>query len=156
MANAVESTTRPVIKEGSTGQDVKDLQTVLNRTGDQADIVIDGVFGAKTKEAVIAFQKQQNLTPDGIVGSKTWAIIDSIELFEGEPGNLPTLRRGDTGTNVEFLQKRLNIWGASLVVDGIFGAATEENVKKFQAQYNLTVDGIVGLQTWSKLLTVED
>ncbi|MEO1431309.1 MAG: peptidoglycan-binding protein [Cyanobacteria bacterium J06633_8] len=155
MTNAVENTTRSIIQEGSTGQDVADLQTVLS-IGANPVLVIDGVFGAKTKEAVIAFQNQNNLTPDGIVGPKTWAIIDSIETFEGEPGNLPTLRRGDTGKDVEFLQKRLNIWGTSLVVDGIFGAATEETVKKFQAQYNLTVDGIVGTQTWTKLLTVED
>ncbi len=156
MTNAAQNTTRPLIQEGSTGEDVKDLQIVLNATVANPNLVIDGIFGAKTKEAVIAFQNQNNLTPDGIVGPQTWAIVDTIETVEREPGNLPTLRLGDTGEYVAFLQKRLNIWGTSLVVDGIFGAATEEAVKKFQTQYNLTVDGIVGTQTWTSLLTVED
>ena len=37
------------------------------------DIVVDGVFGPKTKQAVIQFQKDHGLTPDGVIGPKTWA-----------------------------------------------------------------------------------
>jgi peptidoglycan hydrolase-like protein with peptidoglycan-binding domain len=36
-------------------------------------ITIDGNFGFRTREAVVAFQRKQNLLPDGIVGLKTWA-----------------------------------------------------------------------------------
>jgi peptidoglycan hydrolase-like protein with peptidoglycan-binding domain len=63
----------------------------------------------------------------------------------------PTLQEGDTGTAVRTLQTRLNVWGATLTVDGDFGTATLAAVKAFQAKEKLTVDGIVGPQTWSAL-----
>jgi len=67
-----------------------------------------------------------------------------------------TLCFSSTGEDVEYLQRRLNgIRFGCLVVDGIFGVATEESVKKFQKYYGLTVDGIVGSQTWAKLETID-
>ncbi|MGD1805243.1 peptidoglycan-binding domain-containing protein [Dapis sp. BLCC M126] len=42
-----------------------------------------------------------------------------------------------------------------MVVDGIFGVATEEAVKKFQKFNDLTVDGIVGPQTWATLELID-
>jgi len=68
-----------------------------------------------------------------------------------QTGANPTLTEGDTGQAVKTLQTRLNVWGATLTVDGNFGAATLAAVKAFQAQQKLTVDGIVGPQTWSAL-----
>ena len=155
MKDAVQNTTvRPTLSLGSTGEDVKDLQKVLN--GTVADLAVDGVFGKQTQEAVMAFQKQYGLTIDGIVGPKTWAIVDTIETDENDTNVRPTLRRGSTGEDVVYLQRRLNGIGfGHLVVDGIFGAATEEAVKKFQEHYGLTVDGIVGIQTWAKLETID-
>ena len=142
------TTTRPTISLDSTGEDVKDLQKVLNATVADTSLVVDGIFGNLTKEAVIAFQKYYGLTADGIVGSQTWAVVDTIVRA--------TLYFGSTGEDVEYLQRRLNGIGfGSLVVDGIFGVATEESVKKFQKYYGLTVDGIVGSQTWAKLETID-
>ena len=54
-----------ILKRGSIGTEVKILQKALN-------IGVDGNFGAKTEAAVKAFQKSKGLTPDGIVGNKTW------------------------------------------------------------------------------------
>ena len=66
--------------------------------------------------------------------------------------SLPTLRRGSQGENVKYLQNLLNyIYGQNLKLDGIFGAATEASVKRFQKEENLVVDGIVGPKTWQRL-----
>ncbi|MEM7727089.1 MAG: peptidoglycan-binding domain-containing protein [Cyanobacteria bacterium P01_A01_bin.45] len=68
----------------------------------------------------------------------------------------PLLCFGSKGEDVEYLQRRLNGIGfGSLLVDGIFGVATEESVKKFQKYYGLTADGIVGSQTVAKLKSID-
>lgn len=62
-----------------------------------------------------------------------------------------TLRKGDRGTDVRTLQTLLTKAGYTVAVDGIFGAKTLEAVKAYQADHGLTVDGVVGKATWSKL-----
>ena len=65
----------------------------------------------------------------------------------------PTLRRGSPNKELVMqLQSLLSESGSSLVVDGIFGIGTLSAVRAFQNKYGLTVDGIVGPQTWTKLL----
>lgn len=58
------------LRVGSSGEEVKTLQTKLKRWGYYTGS-IDAVFGSGTKKAVIAFQKKNGLTPDGIVGPAT-------------------------------------------------------------------------------------
>jgi len=68
----------------------------------------------------------------------------------------PTLRYADTGSCVVVAQKALVSKGYSVGTagsDGDFGPATLRAVKAFQKEYALTVDGIVGPNTWSKLAT---
>jgi hypothetical protein len=68
------------------------------------------------------------------------------------PPSRPVLRRGSRGEPVRCLQESLNNWGgAKLLVDGIFGPATEAAVKRFQKAHKLVVDGVVGPQTWGAL-----
>lgn len=62
---------KPVLKEGSKGDWVIVAQGRLSTAG--FPVEIDGVFGPKTKEAVIQFQKANGLTTDGIIGPKTWS-----------------------------------------------------------------------------------
>ena len=57
------------LSQGSRGQEVIKLQQALKDKG--YDITVDGVYGAKTREAVIKFQKDNGLTPDGIAGANT-------------------------------------------------------------------------------------
>lgn len=61
--------TATIMRQGSRGESVKWLQWELNRHG--ANLEIDGIFGIKTKLAVLLFQKDNKLSQDGIVGPKT-------------------------------------------------------------------------------------
>ena len=64
----------------------------------------------------------------------------------------PLMRQGAKDAEaVRELQRLLNDAGASLRVDGLFGPATDAAVRAFQTRMGLTVDGIVGRQTWSTL-----
>ena len=63
----------------------------------------------------------------------------------------PTLRNGDSGEAVLYLQTLLCDVGGALTADGVFGPKTEATVRDFQRQYQLTVDGIVGPKTWKAL-----
>ncbi len=62
-----------IIRSGSSGSTVKDLQKMLNAAG--YNLKVDGVFGSKTLSAVKAYQKANGLKVDGIVGSKTWGVL---------------------------------------------------------------------------------
>lgn len=64
---------------------------------------------------------------------------------------VPTLRYGFRGEDVAKLQVLLNLHGAGIVVDGIFGKKTLAAVRNFQANRRLKVDGIVGVKTWGAL-----
>jgi peptidoglycan hydrolase-like protein with peptidoglycan-binding domain len=63
----------PLLKRNdavSQNEDVRDLQRLLNVNG--SSLNTDGAFGAKTQQAVINFQKQQQIVAEGIVCAKTW------------------------------------------------------------------------------------
>lgn len=62
------------VKYGSSGNDVKTLQELLNSNGYSLDV--DGVFGSKTQAAVKDYQQKNNLAVDGIVGNNTWGALN--------------------------------------------------------------------------------
>jgi peptidoglycan hydrolase-like protein with peptidoglycan-binding domain len=72
---------RRMISYGSQGKDVVDAQQLLNQHGAAPPLVIDGIFGPKTRQATIEFQKTHGLVPDGIIGPLTWGALES-----GAPG----------------------------------------------------------------------
>lgn len=74
--------------------------------------------------------------------------------------NLPTLRQGDTGTNVDTVQGLLCARGYPVKIDGQFGPDTDAKVREFQVHYNVPNsvsngqgDGQVGQHTWTVLIT---
>jgi len=140
----------PLLKKGSTGEAVRQLQQALTDHGYDPG-AIDDRFGSKTESAVKAFQQNHGLTADGIVGEITWLNID-----EADTSN-PTLMKGSTGNPVRRAQKRLTLAGYDTGgVDGIFNASTESGVKRFQSDHGLTADGIVGPMTWQKIDELEN
>lgn len=64
----------PLLREGMRGVYVATLQDALETVGSY-NVGIDGVFGPKTRNAVQAFQQQNGLTADGIVGCATWTAL---------------------------------------------------------------------------------
>ena len=71
-----------VLKQGSTGSDVRTVQTKLKRWG-YYDGAVDGIYGSKTKKAGMYFQKKNGLTADGIVGKNTFAALGMMSQANG-------------------------------------------------------------------------
>ena len=154
---------------GSEGEKVRKLQQKLKDLGYLSGTV-DGKFGVATEAAVIAFQRNNNLTADGKAGTATLsklysgsanraggsaAKIDSSDKNKSgrDTSNIAstgyvTLELGSTGEQVRKLQRRLKDLGYyNGSVDGSFGEGTEAAVMAFQLQNRLTVDGKAGPAT---------
>ena len=83
-----------------------------------------------------------NQVVDGIAGSNTL-------------NGCPTLRKGARGNITKLLQEKLVSLGYNTNgVDGIFGSGTDNTVRLFQKANRLVVDGIVGKNTWRKILNI--
>lgn len=179
-ANAVQENTLPAnlanlmniapehqftLRKGSTRIEVKLLQWTLNEYG--LTTAVDGIFGNKTLANVRKYQAGKGLKTDGIVGMNTWAALYAEHQKPAEPnGELPAtlrnlmdiapehqfiLREGSKRIEVELLQWTLNEYGLQTTVDGVFGPKTKQNVRKYQADKGLKVDGVVGINTWAAL-----
>ena len=76
----MNTTTLPILKEGSKGPEVVKVQETLKKINFYG--AIDGIFGSHTKDAVIRFQHHHGLVPDGIVGPKTWSKLNENEVAD--------------------------------------------------------------------------
>ena len=150
------------LRHGARGAGVQAIQEQLVVLGYLSQAQMNsgpGVFGRQTLRAVLAFQADQRLSADGIVGAQTRAALTSAAQSRGSSaadtgssgtrsdasltGN-PPLRQGNEGVLVKALQRLLNQYGGSLSIDGEFGAGTLRAVRAFQGANGITVDGIVG------------
>ena len=153
---------------GSEGSDVKKMQQKLKDLGYLSGSA-DGKFGVATQAAVIAFQKNNNLTADGKAGvatlsklysgtakksSGTQVKLDSNGTSSGRDTSdiastgYVTLESGSSGDQVKALQKRLKELGYyNGSADGKYGESTMAAVMAFQLRNNLTVDGKAGPAT---------
>lgn len=126
-------------------EQVLKLQQQLNRLqvrdrNGQA-LVTDGLWGAKTASAVARFNDLMDLRNDDSASAATWKALEDI--FEK-----PILRQSHaTGKAVRYVQFRIGT-----AIDGIFGPNTARAVQRWQAVVHITADGVVGPQTWSKLI----
>lgn len=159
------------LRPGTRGVSVKKMQQLLNQLAVLYTAIPtqkeDGITGNNTAAAVRLFQKQFHLKADGIIGQTTWDAIICVQRQQaaGTPekvcaaydGN--ALRLGAEGDSVRILQSYLNRVSEKneesapkLVVDGKFGKGTKEGVMVFQARYGLSIDGVVGKETWTRLV----
>lgn len=145
----------PFIRMGDSGPTVEAIQYLLRQNGanggendngsndnDDGRIQVDGDFGGQTDGAVRSFQRDKGLTVDGIVGPETWGAL------------FVTVQKGDQGPAVKAAETMLNAHGIDLNVDGDFGDDTEDAVRSFQHANGLIVDGVVGPQTWTALVSI--
>ena len=157
------------LQSGDFGRDVSTLQAWLSYIADYdaaiPKLASDGIFGAKTRDAVLAFQRQYGLEPGGVVGQETWSRLCQVstQIATGGASNEypgSPLRVGSSGAAVQKMQRYLNYIGNTnptiprMVADGIFGTNTRDAVLAFQRLYSLPADGIIGRQTWDKIVQV--
>jgi peptidoglycan hydrolase-like protein with peptidoglycan-binding domain len=120
-----------LLRRGLCGEPVRILQQQLG-------VDADGIFGRGTEAALIQYQTDNGLSPDGIAGPDTFSAMGLDELV--------LLQRPIRGNLVQRLQEALGI-----DADGIFGAGTEDAVRNFQEQNGLEATGQAGPETLALL-----
>ena len=133
----------------------------------------EGGHGSQSQHyAGTAFDVGQNLSNaqrtvlrNSAVNSGVWVYVEPVSLsptwvhFDrrfGTPacstGGYPVIRRGTRGNYVCIAQDDLNTLGYRTGgLDGVFGAQTEDAVRRYQASRGLSIDGIIGCNTWRAL-----
>ncbi len=180
IQNITESYPGVALRLGSSGGEVRTIQTQLNRISKDYPSIpkisdVDGVFGIQTENAVREFQRIFNLTVDGIIGKATWYKIkyiyvavanlaelnsEGIRLSDIPKQFVSDIRLGNSGNPVRVLQYYLAFIAAynksvsAPLIDGAFGQATLASVKEFQGAYGLPQTGVVDEATWDKLSEV--
>jgi len=180
IENISESYPSVPLRLGSAGNDVRTVQTRLNRISANYPAIPkianpDGIFGTQTENAVLEFQRIFGLTADGVVGKATWYRIQTIynavkKLNELESEGLTlsdveqqfsgTLAFGDTGIEVSVVQYYLSVVAyfnprvSEPPFNGVFDEATRQSVLSFQREYGLAETGEVGEETWNRIASI--
>ena len=112
-----------------------------------AGLAAGGVFsGSSSPNAITSTSSPQATNPA--------TTATTAPASQPPPAPTSTLKPGDTGAQVEALQRALASLGFSTgKVDGVYGPATKSAVEDFQRSVNITADGIVGPVTLGKLKT---
>lgn len=146
------------IGKGATGAAVEDIQQRLNLLGYLGDSDIDGNYDSKTAAAVEAFCASHacgGSGKNGEVDDKVWAALVDATYKLGDRTlylRMPYFH----GHDVLELQTALGALGFFCgIEDGIFGAHTEDALRKFQMNLGLPSDGIAGAYTFAALHNLE-
>lgn len=104
----------PTIRRGDRGTDVAYVQSILAELGyDLGAAGVDGDFGRKTEEAVIAFQKKYGLVADGVVGPMTYEALENAEPQTEDPDERWTVIIPDVPTNEKDALLTAYPWGTA-------------------------------------------
>lgn len=177
VADIEESYPGVPLKLGDSGNDVKIIQTQLNRISRNYPAIPkisqeNGIFGLDTENAVREFQKIFGLNVSGQVDKSTWYRIkqyyvgvknlsdligEGISISEAQIPFSTQLREGSQGIGVRTVQYYLNILAyfnnalLQLPLNGIYGPETTTAVRRFQQYYGLPVTGVMNTATWNVL-----
>ena len=147
------------IGQNSRGVKVKSGFIVLNSTNMPA-ILNEGAF-VDTRKDIEDWNEDAELKKLGIAYAKAAAQYLKLEAKTAAPEGirLPVLKKGSAGESVKALQRLLKGLGYNLGLvnpfDGKFATKTDTAVRSFQKAQGLTVDGIVGENTWKRLLGIQ-
>ena len=129
----------PTQSLGNRGTDVLAIQWLLTSRGHP--VTADGVFGATTRAAVMAWQTRVGRPASGIVDDASWAKL------------ITSLGSGDTGPAVKAVQRQLRAKRhLDVPVDGRYGTSTRMAVRAFQQHAGVTVTGTMNGRTWRRLI----
>ena len=95
-----------ILRQGSSGSEVKEMQQKLKRWGYYTGSV-DGVYGAATKKAVIAFQKKNGLTADGVVGAATYKALGMTNSYNALQNQSSSSSGGYSNADVYLLARTI-------------------------------------------------
>lgn len=152
---------------------ITDIQTFLRHlsfhSDNIGDLPIDGIWDSSTSDALIAFQRENGLSPTGIADRETYDLLKReydrsvalnspparLDLFPRSPLNFE-IKEGDTGILVDTVQFILNELERlysfqNLNQSGIYDSATASAIKLFQEKNMINTTGRVGRETWDAL-----
>ncbi|MBR4795498.1 MAG: DUF1906 domain-containing protein [Lachnospiraceae bacterium] len=133
----------PVIKQGFKSPDnIRALQCLLNFRTQSNALSITGTYNTSTYKAVIAFQKANNLTPDGIVGESTFNKLISNLNLPVEGNN----RYANANRAAQYLLKKFT----TITANDVYSDTTKQAVKNFRTLMGISGDGI-DATTWQYL-----
>lgn len=159
---------------GSTGPNVKLIQSLLNKIGYNAGSV-DGVFGTLTRQAVMNFQRDNGLTVDGVVGPSTWSLFDRLlrgyDTYTVRPGDtfysiarkyyttVNAIQTANPGINPNMLmvgQRIIVPYGIDIVFTDIDYTyeILERQIQGLRARYPFLEVGVIGTSVMGKNLYV--
>lgn len=144
-ATVEETLEAAVLKQGSNGSEVREVQRRLKLWG-YYNGSVDGVFGAGTKAAVISFQKKNGLKADGVVGKATYKALgmtSSYNALLGQSGSSSSATNGFSSSDVYLLAKTIYAEGRGEPYIGqvAIGAVVLNRVRS--AQFPNTISGVV-------------
>lgn len=162
--------TSVILRLGDQGGQVSSLQYLLEYISmfynTVSSVAIDGKFGNATQESLIGFQRTFGLTETGTTTEETWDML--IQVYESilgisfpiEPEQMypGELSYGSRGEAVRTLQRYVNVitqyytGEMPLVEDGIFGAATRDDIRQMQRRLVVEPTGIVDSVTWYRIV----
>lgn len=134
-----------VLKNGSKGSEVREVQRRLKLWG-YYNGSVDGVFGAGTRSAVIAFQKKNGLKADGVVGKQTYKALgmnNSYQILVGKEQNNTSSVNGYSSSDVYLLAKTIYAEGRGEPYTGqvAIGAVVLNRVRN--SAFPNTISGVV-------------